>query len=49
MTSEEKRIEELCDEERYMALYKDEDEEALYHGKNYSTYSLHIYYTILPS
>ncbi|KAK2714050.1 splicing factor, suppressor of white-apricot homolog isoform X2 [Artemia franciscana] len=31
MTSEEKRIEELCDEERYMALYKDEDEEALYH------------------
>nr|CAG4635515.1 EOG090X07RL [Artemia franciscana] len=34
MTSEEKRIEELCDEERYMALYKDEDEEALYHDEN---------------
>nr|SVE91817.1 EOG090X07RL [Daphnia sinensis] len=29
LTSEEKRIERLCDEERYFALYKDEEEEAV--------------------
>ena len=29
LTSEERRIEELCDEERYFALYKDEAEEAV--------------------
>nr|SVE75809.1 EOG090X07RL [Daphnia hispanica] len=29
LTSEEKRVERLCDEERYFALYKDEEEEAV--------------------
>ena len=29
LTEEEKRIEKLCDEERYFALYKDEAEEAV--------------------
>nr|SVE77658.1 EOG090X07RL [Daphnia lumholtzi]SVE78286.1 EOG090X07RL [Daphnia lumholtzi] len=29
LTSDEKRIERLCDEERYFALYKDEEEEAV--------------------
>nr|CAG4640939.1 EOG090X07RL [Eulimnadia texana] len=30
LTAEEKQVEELCDHERYFALYKDEREEALY-------------------
>lgn len=33
LTDDEYKIEQICDEERYRALYKNEVEEAIYHGK----------------
>lgn len=34
LNEEEKRIEQECDQERYMELYKDMEKEALHQGKS---------------
>lgn len=35
LSESERKIEQLCDEERYYALHKNEDEEAMYRGNTY--------------
>jgi hypothetical protein len=34
LSDSERRVEQLCDEERYRALHHNEEEEALYQGRN---------------
>lgn len=35
LTEDELKVEQFCDEERYMSLYNNDAEESMYHGKIY--------------